>query len=193
MSRTSAAAACGPGSAGSGALPSAGTAPPPASASPSAPVNTAVPPRCMHVNIPLHALTICTNIMDVVITKYVVYAIITALTYNVHESATSHRVHVQTYSNGLQIQQIDFILFIRTRVWCSLSLFLPSILSNDRFVNPCLFTIYIFEGHDCDETKLHFFSKKHDILPLIINFHFLNFDGSGSSDSNMLYCSNTKL
>ena len=37
---------------------------------------------------------------------------------------------------------------------------LGSILSNDRFVNPCLFTIYIFEGHDCDETKLHFFSKK---------------------------------
>ena len=41
-----------------------------------------------------------------------------------------------------------------------LTLFRPSILSNDGFVNPCLFTINIFEGHDCDETKLHFFSKK---------------------------------
>ena len=42
-------------------------------------------------------------------------------------------------------------------------------------------------------TKLSFtFSvKKHDILPLILNFHFLNFDGSGSNDSNMLYFSNT--
>ena len=77
-----------------------------------------------------------------------------------------------------------------------LTLFLPSNLSNDRFVNPCLFAIYIFERHrTLIVAKLSFtFSvKKLDILHLIINFYFLNFDGSGSSDSNMIFSSNTKL
>ena len=62
-----------------------------------------------------------------------------------------------------------------------LTLFLPSILSNDRFPSLCLFTIYIFKRHDCDEIEFQFFNKKlFIVLPLIINFHFLRLDGSSS-------------